>query len=83
LCGNVNVGDDACAAGFSFSFGADGKADLVAMVTEVGSSGGIFFQFSDQRFQVFFERAVFFSQGFEFPFKKRSGQHIITHAGGL
>jgi hypothetical protein len=37
------VGDDACAAGFSFSFGADGKADLVAVVTEVGSSGGIFF----------------------------------------
>jgi hypothetical protein len=43
LCGDVNVGDDACAAGFSFSFGADGKADLVAVVTEVGSSGGIFF----------------------------------------
>lgn len=33
----MEVGDDEGSAGFSFSFGVDGQADLVAVITEMGS----------------------------------------------
>ncbi len=74
----MNAGDDAGAAGFSFSFGADGEADLVAMFTEVGSGGGIFFQFGDEHFQVFFEGAVFLH--FENPEEGGPVQLLICFA---
>lgn len=75
--------DDASAAGFSFSFGGDGQANLVAVVAEVGTGGGLLLKLFNECRQVFFEGAVFFSQGLEFPLKEGGSQHIIAHRGAL
>jgi len=79
----LDVGDDARAARFSFSFGGDGQANLVAVVAEIGTGGGLLFQLFNQGRQVFFEGAVLFGQDLELPLKEGGSQYTIVHRAGL
>jgi len=80
---DLDIGDDAGAAGLAFSFGSDGEPYFVAMIAEGRSLVGLLAEGADEFEVFFFKGRVFFSQAFELSVKRRDGQDAIVHRGAL
>jgi len=80
---DLDIGDDASAAGLAFSFGSDRQPYFVAMIAEGCSLIGLLLEGADEFGIFLFNRRVFFSQAFELSVKRRDGQDAIVHRGAL
>lgn len=79
VVGDQQVGDDAGATGFAFSFGGDGQAYFVAVITQGGALIGSLFQTGDKLLVFLFNGVKFFRQPLDLFFKRGGGDDVITH----
>jgi hypothetical protein len=62
---NLDVSDDASAAGLALAFGSHCQAYFIAVITEGRSLVGMLPEGADQLSIFFFEGRIFFNQAFE------------------
>jgi hypothetical protein len=76
---DLDLGDDADAAGITFAFGSDCQPYFAAMIADGRSLAGVLPEGADE-FGIFsFKGGIFFNQAFELSVKPRDGQHVIVH----